>query len=1080
MKTLHYNYFRGIAILLICVFVMGPYPVLSQEATSTESSTHMENDAESSSEEHDESTEETVSAEESSEEDVVTDEASENEEENTDTEEDTLLATTSEDDEQADEITESATTTSDGTSGTTQATTTDDDPTVVVSGDAESTTSVDNAVNTTEVSATTTGTSTVAATTTSDAEVHNTGTTTANTGENVASSTERAVVQTGDAVAAHEFVNLINTTIYNSEGFLFLLNMLFGNGTFDLRDLDFESFVNDATDTANGTQEIGCSLEGCSDPNVSYSITSSSTATVTNSHIIRANTGGNTASGNDAEIYTGDAYAFANGINVANSNFIDSRYLLVSVNNIGSYLGDLVLPSAQFFSQFLTNAPTVTRSDYVAVDNNADVTNTVTAEADTGNNTASTTDAGEVSTGNSCAFVNLDNRVNENYIGTSMVNILVRVSGDWSGEIFGLPDGLLWERTSQGIRIYNTDTATSSAATSAAHSTTSVTNKAYINNDITVSALTGDNEVAGGDGLIETGDACVAANIQNVANTNVIGSNWMSAFFNILGDFEGNIAFGRPDLWIGGVAELSGEYARAGSDLQYTYTIVNNGDAPAQDVSLVQDVDGRLHSIRSADVTRMSTSSDQWMIGDLAPGESVEVSYTATVEENIPYGLTPLALSATVDAYEPDNNDTDNTEELTVMAFRQSSGSSGGSRNSSDGDDENPDITVQKWVGTSTELTIDEQLGSGATSTPVRYTVSVTNDGGPAYDATLHDVITDAAGDVINEQSWQLGTIQAGETINVSYTVSFTAELGDGVYTNNAWIEAYETDESGSRANDDNDRLDIHRSSAVVTLARTPLQIENVTANATGEFAAASSAQVTWQTNRPADTRVVYGPAGTTDFNTTNPQFGYQSQVSIPDDTTDHTVTLTGLTPGTEYVFRALSYRDDTYALSGEGRFVVTGGGIAMPEPTDGEFVFAEDTDATTTDPTGQVLGTTTASVDSLAFLRPTIAYAQTSETTGSVDFCTETRAIPLALLLAFITFCGWALWVYRSITDAHHQERFAVRNGGFITLFILAVFVMSIMTTLCTTWPVLVVILALWFGREYIATWDWTHGVYD
>ena len=51
------------------------------------------------------------------------------------------------------------------------------------------------------------------------------------------------MIDTGDAFAYANIINVVNTNILNSNGFLFFLNSLFGNGTLDLNDY-FSFFEN--------------------------------------------------------------------------------------------------------------------------------------------------------------------------------------------------------------------------------------------------------------------------------------------------------------------------------------------------------------------------------------------------------------------------------------------------------------------------------------------------------------------------------------------------------------------------------------------------------------------------------------------------------------------------------------------------------------------------------------------------------------------------------------------------------------------------------------------------------------------
>jgi len=70
------------------------------------------------------------------------------------------------------------------------------------------------------------------------------------------------------------------------------------------------------------------------------------------------------------------------------------------------------------------------------------------------------------------------------------------------------------------------------------------------------------------------------------------------------------------------------------------------------------------------------------------------------------------------------------------------------------------------------------------------YKIVVKNNGGLAYEGLLVDQLKNEAGEIINEQTWDLGKIFANEEIVITYTTEFTASTTPGTYTNYAWVEA--------------------------------------------------------------------------------------------------------------------------------------------------------------------------------------------------------------------------------------------------------------------------------------------------
>jgi hypothetical protein len=99
------------------------------------------------------------------------------------------------------------------------------------------------------------------------------------------------------------------------------------------------------------------------------------------------------------------------------------------------------------------------------------------------------------------------------------------------------------------------------------------------------------------------------------------------------------------------------------------------------------------------------------------------------------------------------------------------------------------------------------------------------------------------------------------------------------------------------------------------------------------------SATISWQTNYPADSRVVYSSFGQThtfDW-LNNPNFGYiNSSLQNPALVSSHSMVISGLLPATTYYFRCISQNGTGPAVSGELSFVTLGVEGAFTENTGG------------------------------------------------------------------------------------------------------------------------------------------------
>lgn len=591
-------------------------------------------------------------------------------------------------------------------------------------------------------------------------------TTTADTGGNVGASGGSVTIKTGDAVAYADVVNVVNTNITNSQGLIDFVNDVLGYEDFDLRDEFSVAFGND---TAVSTPS--CTLDSCQDDNVDFTVTNTNDATINNNITVVANTGSNAAAGSDAKITTGDAYASASVINVANTNITDSNYLLLVFNNFDNYAGDIVLPNSSFFDD-LQNSGGGVNNLLVENTNSAEVTNNVSVTADSGNNTASG-ESSFINTGDSTATGQVTNLINTNVTGGTAFSILIRVNGDWSGDIYGLPDGMSWARTNDGVRIFTTGTNDGNRTTSA--DIVRNTNRATINNNVQVYALTGDNVAVGDDAEINTGNAYAEASVMNTVNTNIVGSNWANLIFNIYGSWSGNLAFGQPDLWLGVRASSEDSPIMPGSMVTYTYTVFNHGDVPARNVFLENTVDTGLLKFSAPDTFTKQNGRDYsgWQLGNIEPGGTKEMSYTAKVGNAVPeFSESVIPLVAQVTSEQPDANPEDNQDQVDIYTGRvivERNGRSGTF-------DAKIDLrkTADKEVATPGDI--------------VNYTIKFFNRGGVLYDAVLTDVLEDEEGNVISEQMWPLGDMDTHERITIEYSTAFAKDMKLGKYINYAQV----------------------------------------------------------------------------------------------------------------------------------------------------------------------------------------------------------------------------------------------------------------------------------------------------
>lgn len=589
------------------------------------------------------------------------------------------------------------------------------------------------------------------------------------------SASTTTTIVSGQSIALANVLNLVNSNFINSEGVVLFSNFfetVFGA-------IDFRQYF------AGASEAYGCSLVSCQGNNVAVNINNN--ASIDNEIVISANSGENLVdTAQNGVIQTGNAYAGLNLVNVANTNLVDSSYLLVTLNAFQDVNGDIVFPSlSQFFSSLAQGASSPSA---IAIENQANVENTVSVEANAGDNTIEDANSSTIETGDAYGTSNVFNQLNSSLIGGQSVSVIFRVHGSWAGEIFGAPENLVWTAGDDGsIYLFNAAQRSGNGQLEMNGSST-----ASIRNNVSVVALTGENAITNAEtAVIQTGNAYAGANIINVANANVIGRNWILAVINIFGDFNGNIAFGRPDLWVGGQIDVPRSVTN-GSQLQYTLTVLNNGDSPASDVTLDATHNGNYLSVQDASHDyEMLDNGIQFALGRIPPGGAAEVTYTATVQ-NTDEG-TDIINTAQLFQRETDNNTQDNTEVLSVTTDEREGGGIrielGSKKDTAQEMEMLPAPADALVVTRSTDTAVLQNGDRNAEQTLMLRNTSDQTVGS----VVLHDKLFGPSGNLIRDEVWQLGDVLPNEEIELGYTITFNEEAVSGTYTLDTVIETGST-----------------------------------------------------------------------------------------------------------------------------------------------------------------------------------------------------------------------------------------------------------------------------------------------
>lgn len=393
----------------------------------------------------------------------------------------------------------------------------------------------------------------------------------ADTGHNDASrNVGESTIETGDANTTGTIITAVNT---NVDGVRIAEFNIADDHVGDII-LDFSNACiygcggpgGEAANTNNGADSTN---DAALAYNANTATFQTNEAIVENNMALDANSGYNEADRNtagDSAITTGDANIAANVLTMANNNF-SGNVVYGVVNIFGELIGDIIFPEEALTQLANTNngADSTNNASYEsnAVDttmqfNVADITNTLTYEADTGNNDISKNTGGDntVKTGDSSITAAVTNIANMNIVG-DMWLVLIQDAGKWLGKIMGAQPGATMAG-SEGIEftvlengevvVTNSGNGAGSNNTASLSDNTNSTlvqsNAAKINNNLDLSANTGNNSTSrntGGNNSITTGDANIMANVMNFVNNNISGSGRLFVtVVNVFGWWTGN------------------------------------------------------------------------------------------------------------------------------------------------------------------------------------------------------------------------------------------------------------------------------------------------------------------------------------------------------------------------------------------------------------------------------------------------------------------------------------------------------------------------------------------------------------
>ncbi|MDP2671264.1 MAG: hypothetical protein Q8P13_02265 [bacterium] len=325
-------------------------------------------------------------------------------------------------------------------------------------------------------------------------------------------------------------------------------------------------------EASNSNTGAGSENDASSESNSTTDVYIDNDLDVQNLTTLTANSGDNTADKNtgDGSVVTGDADLTLTAINVGNNVNVGAQVFNVMDDQSGDLIlnfDDLqVLQTAAGTGQASSNDTTGAESSNTAsatsntsntyfIDNNGNLVNSTTLDANTGDNSASkNTGDGTITTGDANVAVNVINFLNNTFLGGAGELLLgvVNVFGNLNGDIVFNPPPVGETSTifsPESLNAANLTTGSDSAnfADSSTNnsSTLGVNNTANVLNGINLNANTGDNTADKNTGTssIQTGDVNANLKTATIANTTTAGSDgtlWL-VLVNNLGNWTGQL-----------------------------------------------------------------------------------------------------------------------------------------------------------------------------------------------------------------------------------------------------------------------------------------------------------------------------------------------------------------------------------------------------------------------------------------------------------------------------------------------------------------------------------------------------------
>jgi len=575
-----------------------------------------------------------------------------------------------------------------------------------------------------------------------------------------------AAITTGDAAAQTGAVNEANTNITTNNGKEDVENIN-GSTTGDINLLDtFNNILGKAKDLNADNQDA-----------ISHIVVTNvnSAKDVENTVSAAAETGDNAVEDTqgNADITTGNAAAVASAVNLINTNITGDNWMLAVINIFGNWTGDLIVPG----NGLLTNLGSGMQFGQITNVNGAvNVTNNVSATADTGNNSISGSSGANIQTGGASAGASAVNLVNTNIVKNNWFFLIINNAGNWVGKVIN------WGGDESQNNTYEYDLGSLGSGQQKAGGqvvdVNNYNNAANVTNKVNASASTGNNSIQNsGNASIVTGNASAWASAFNLVNTNITGNNWLFGIVNNAGTWNGNVVFAYPDL----VVKLSADKSdvKPGETVNYILSYKNIGQAACDNVDLILSLPKYLlYQSGLSNPSVSGTNNYQWSTGGLKPGEEKSLTISAKLAEDTPRETTSLEADAGVRTetkeVELSNNYASNDVNVSFssVVIKDESALS------------------QKESGLNIERKDDTPIYFNETA---NHYIKVKNSGKHTlYNIVVTEKIKNPAGDTVAEYNWPIAKLKKGQAAYIQYQLMLDNSAATGAYEHAATALGYD------------------------------------------------------------------------------------------------------------------------------------------------------------------------------------------------------------------------------------------------------------------------------------------------